>query len=90
LTPKFAIDKQAARAKENGVSVYTQRKLDRLARDYPELHAKVSAGEMSVNKAAKAAGFVKEPSDCFPHTGLGLPDMGMVLADAIRQVVNHG
>jgi hypothetical protein len=37
---------QRDRASSAGVSRYTQRKLDRLARDFPELHGKVCSGEM--------------------------------------------
>lgn len=53
------IDTQTARATQNGISPRTQRKLDRLARDYPPLLEKVQRGELSVHRAAQEAGFVK-------------------------------
>jgi hypothetical protein len=49
---------QRERAKGNGIGVVTQKKLDRIARDHPELHEKVKAGELSVNGAAIEAGFI--------------------------------
>jgi hypothetical protein len=51
---------QAERAKQNGISPRTQKKLDRLARDSPDLHEKVKRGEMKPHRAAIEAGFVKE------------------------------
>ena len=53
---------QKARAKENGVHRKTQEKLDRLAKDRPDLLAMVRFNQMSVNKAAIQAGFVKQPT----------------------------
>lgn len=53
---------QSSRAKQNGVSRRTQIKLDRLAKDRPDLLAKVKFGELSVNAAAMEAGIVKAPS----------------------------
>jgi hypothetical protein len=50
---------QPERAQEVGVSVATQKKLDRLARDRPDLLEKVQAGELSAHGAMKEAGFVK-------------------------------
>jgi hypothetical protein len=38
---------QTERALRNGVGIRTQRQLDRLARDFPDLHGKVCSGEMS-------------------------------------------
>ena len=51
---------QAARAGKAGVSRYTQQKLDRLARDRPDLLAEVRAGRLSAHRAALEAGIVKE------------------------------
>lgn len=56
------IDSQSIRAESNGVSDRTQRKLDRLAKDRPDLLEKVCAGELKVNTAAKLAGIVKQQS----------------------------
>lgn len=53
---------QSSRAKSNGISDRTQRKLDRLAKDRPDLLAKVNAGDVSVNKAAIEAGIVHVPT----------------------------
>jgi hypothetical protein len=59
-TEDSAVSTQAARAEANGVSSYTQRNLDHLARDAPELLERVRAGELSPYAAAVAAGIVKE------------------------------
>ena len=53
---------QKARAKENGVHRKTQEKLDRLAKERPDLLAMVRFNQMSVNKAAIEAGIVKQPT----------------------------
>lgn len=53
---------QSVRAKSNGVHRDTQRKLDRLAKDRPDLLELVKSNEMSVHAAAKAAGIVKDKS----------------------------
>jgi len=53
---------QSSRADSNGVGIVTQRKLDRLARDRPDLLELVKANEMSIHAAAKAAGIVKQQS----------------------------
>lgn len=58
---KVALETHEERAEKNRISHYTQRKLDRLARDFPEIHQRVVAGELSADRAAKLAGFVKEP-----------------------------
>lgn len=50
------------RGKKNQVGTHTQWKLDRLARDFPHLHAEVAAGRMSCNAAAIAAGIIKVPT----------------------------
>jgi hypothetical protein len=55
---KFAAS-QKQRAEESGVSVYTQRKLDRLARERPDLLAEVKAGRLSAHAAAVEAEIVK-------------------------------
>ena len=49
---------QATRAKENGVSTYTQRKLDALARKRPDLLDEVRAGRLSAHRAALEAGII--------------------------------
>lgn len=53
---------QVDRARARGVSLDTQKKLDRLARDFPSLHAQVAAGELSCHRAAVQAGIVRLPS----------------------------
>jgi hypothetical protein len=57
---KFSFDLQKDRAEQNGISRPTQRKLDRLARDHPDLHERVKAGELSAHRAAIEAGFIKD------------------------------
>jgi hypothetical protein len=47
---------QSIRALQNGVCRTTQQTLDRLARDFPELHKRVIEGELRVWTAAKEAG----------------------------------
>jgi hypothetical protein len=54
--PSFS---QGKRAQQNGISDRTMRKLDRLARDFPDFFELVQQGKISVHRAAKAAGFVK-------------------------------
>lgn len=56
------LETQPERAAAAGVSERTQRKLDRLARERPELLERVQAGLLSVHRAAVEAGFVKPPS----------------------------
>jgi hypothetical protein len=51
---------QAQRAKRNGVGIDTQKKLDKLARCFHDLHEQVKAGTLSVHRASIHAGFVKE------------------------------
>src|SRR5579862_33681 len=46
-------------AAQQGISRDTLWKAERLARDFPELHGQVVAGELSVNAAAVAAGIVR-------------------------------
>jgi hypothetical protein len=60
------IDKHADRARRNGVSRQTQQRLDRLARDFPELHADVAGGRLSVNAAWIKAG-LGQPSTRLPR-----------------------
>jgi hypothetical protein len=48
--PKFDTH-QGGRADKNGISRYQQNKLDKLARQAPQLLAEVQAGRMSVNAA---------------------------------------
>lgn len=59
---QFANHTQSQRAKANGVSKRTQEKLDRLAREFPELHEQVKAGIKSCHAACKEAGFVRDPT----------------------------
>ncbi len=44
------------RAKKKGMSLQTQYRLDRLAREFPEMCRLVAEGSLSVNAATKAAG----------------------------------
>lgn len=53
---KFSELTQSKRGAKAGVSDRTQRKLDRLKREFPELHAEIVAGRMSVHRAAVEAG----------------------------------
>ena len=53
---------QAGRARENEVGIVTQRYLDRLARDRPDLLERVNAGELKPRTAARLAGIVKVPT----------------------------
>ena len=57
-----SIESQSVRAESNGVHRDTQRKLDRLAKDRPDLLERVCSGELKVNTAAKLAGIVKDKS----------------------------
>jgi hypothetical protein len=70
---KLSNSSQSQRARENGVGHVTQKKIDRLARDFPEYHAKVRAGELSVHGACVAAGIAQRtvplPLDPWPFTG---------------------
>jgi len=56
------ISSRTERARQNGVSIDTQAKLDALARKRPDLLEKVSAKEMSTHRACVEAGIVKEPT----------------------------
>jgi hypothetical protein len=85
------------RAQENGVSRQTQNRLDRLARDFPELHDRIKAGELSVNAAWIAAG-LGTPTFSVPegkpelaarriakrYRGESLMELGQLLIDAAR------
>ncbi len=57
---------QKERAAISGVGVVTQKKLDRLARDRPDLLARVRSGELSANAASIEAGFVKRQVSVCP------------------------
>jgi hypothetical protein len=46
----FSFDLQKDRAEQNGISRPTQRKLDRLAKEHPDLHERVKAGELSAHR----------------------------------------
>jgi hypothetical protein len=50
---------QQVKVKQNKTSPQTQRKLDCLAHDFPELYARVYSGELSMHKASQMAGLVK-------------------------------
>jgi hypothetical protein len=56
---KFPNSSQSERGRKNGITDRTQGKIDRLARDFPEYHAKVRAGELSVHGACIAAGIAQ-------------------------------
>jgi hypothetical protein len=51
---------QEVRAKQNGIAVKTQKKLDRLARDFPEMCRLVAEGHLTVAAAERAAGIRKD------------------------------
>ena len=57
-----SVSSQSARAESNGISDRTQRKLDRLAKDRPDLLQRVKDKELSVQKAAIEAGIVNVPT----------------------------
>lgn len=59
----LCFDSQVSRAASNGVHKNTQLKLDRLAKDRPDLLEKVCSGQLSVNRAAIQAGIVKQLSN---------------------------
>lgn len=52
---QFAGHTQGDRAGRNGVGERTQRKLDRLARDFPDLLSKVQSGELTATAADRLA-----------------------------------
>lgn len=56
------VSTQYGRASQNCVHRHTQRKLDRLSKDRPDLLERVCSGELSVNRAAIEAGIVKQQS----------------------------
>jgi hypothetical protein len=56
---KLSSDSQAHRAEQFGISRSSQQKLDRLARDFPDLFNQVKQGKLSIDRAGKEAGFVK-------------------------------
>ena len=62
ISRQFVYLSQPERAEQNGVGIVTQKKLDALARDHPELFEQVRQGELSTHRAAVIAGIVKEPS----------------------------
>jgi hypothetical protein len=59
-TGNVPIDPQANRAKAAGISVRTQRKLDRLAKVRPDLLAEVRTGRLSAHAAALKAGIIRK------------------------------
>ena len=52
----------ASRAEANGVSRYTQQKLDKLARVAPEMLERVQSGALSCHRACILAGIVRVPT----------------------------
>lgn len=70
---------QARRADASGIHRNSQRKLDRLARDFPLLADAVRAGRLSVNRAAIEAGFVH------PTAPIRTDDV----AAAVRTLLKH-
>ena len=60
--PTVGNSTQPQRAKANGRGIETQRWLDRLARDRPDLLEKVNAGELKPKTAARQAGIIREPT----------------------------
>jgi hypothetical protein len=48
---------QSGRAQKNGIGVVTQRKLERIARERPDLRKRIIAGKLSVNAAMIEAGW---------------------------------
>jgi hypothetical protein len=56
---------QEARSRTVGISPRTQRKLDRLARERPDLLDAVRSGRLSAHGAAIAAGIVKPSPDAY-------------------------
>jgi hypothetical protein len=75
---KFPKLSQLKRGEANGITGRTQKKIDRLARDFPEYHAKVRAGELSVHGACVAAGIAQRT--------ISIPDNPQ---DASRAIVRH-
>lgn len=53
---------QSERAKQNGIGVVTQKKLDHLARNRPDLLQHVKTGELSADKAYKISRGIKDPT----------------------------
>jgi hypothetical protein len=60
---QFTNRSQGARAAAAGISVRTQRTLDRLAKLRPDLLEAVKAGELSAHRAAIEAGIVRRPAE---------------------------
>lgn len=60
--PEFKDLTQAERARQNGVSLAQQERLDALARKAPNLHERVQTGELSCHAACIAAGIVRVPT----------------------------
>lgn len=56
------IGTQASKAKQSGVSRYTQHKLDHVARSRPDLLEQVQTGQLSAHKAYKIAKDIGEPA----------------------------
>jgi hypothetical protein len=54
-TGNFPVSSQQSRASESGISDRTQRKLDQLALDRPDLHEQVKSGARSVDAAYREA-----------------------------------
>ena len=54
---------QAKRAGKAGISVRSQRQLDHLARERPDLLQRVGGAEISLDQAVSEAGWARRPSD---------------------------
>jgi hypothetical protein len=82
---------QTTRAERNGISRKTQQKLDRLARDHPDLHEQVQEGELSVNRAAILAGFTQPtmtvPKEDIPALARALRNR--LTDDQIVELIDH-
>jgi hypothetical protein len=90
----FPVSTQPVRASQNGVTNRTQRKLDRLARDFPSLHEEVKSGQSSVHGAYIQAGLAKrtvplpvEPQDAARTILRHFQDEPLL--ELIRVLANH-
>lgn len=79
--PSFS---QRERASQNGVSPRTQRRLDAIARQRPDLLEEVRAGRLSANRAALEAGIDREPS-AFERLQRAIERFGSELTPEERQ-----
>jgi hypothetical protein len=61
---KLSVDFQPNRASQNGVGIVTQRKLDKLAAQRPDLLDRVRAGELTADGACVEAGWKDRTWPC--------------------------